>query len=1398
MVAGEKTDRRPSNASWAVAIHATPEDDRPLGSGVLIGRRRVLTSAHVVKDRNHDNNPRHSLWVAFPMSRSNSYERLAVESIKMSGERSQSDVAIITLSEDAPAEADAAAIRTVNPQDLVDLKWWAFGFPGNSVFGATTQGLIQSNLAYGWIRLTTLPGNPIEQGYSGAGVWSSEYQAVVALIGQADPVNGTGLAVGIQQISSDLPTEDLESLAAWKLSALDEDAQAAWGWSLVGDPEGKRHWRPRARGVSVDSERGYRFRGRTTALETIVSWLEQDDPARRVLVVTGSPGVGKSAVLGRIVTTADVGVQGELPLGDSAPTAPTGSVACAVHAKGKTALDVATEIARAAGARLPARVEDLPIALQEQLSKRPNKNNFTVVVDALDEATDGMEVRRIVRAILLPLAVSCARDGVRLVVGTRRRDERGDIVGALGHAALVIDLDSVTYFSESDLSEYALACLQLTGDERVGNPYADTKVALPIASKIAAISHGNFLAAGLLARSHGLYDVEPVSDSSLQFGTSVSSALDEYLDRLPPLGTVQARRAFCALAFSDPPGFSLLLWHRAMAALGWPVSLQDLQDFTESAGANFLIQSTGHEQDKTFRLFHRALDEKLLADRSEVSHRLADERKLVESFVNVADESGWTRAEPYLRRSLAVHAERAGELEKLLLNDAYLAHADITRLMGIVDRSATAPASTRARMLVLTPQAIHASPGVRLSMLKLTGMLENVSPAVTLVASSPYSSIWANTPPRTERVFLEGHTQAIRDICAVPRLGQVLLASAGDDSTVRLWDPLTGLADFALAASSPLVRLCVAGDNSVSLFLAAAGQDGSLTVWDALTGAQLNRIVATTDSRLRSLCAIKMHRDTFTLIAGHDDGSIRLYDGLSGATIGTLLGHEGPVVSLCSYASDERFILASGGFDSSIRIWDVSNMEEIRKIVGHRLAVRSMTFLGRRDGTVILAAGGDESKIRLWDPWSGAAVGEPLTHGVHVWGLCGLPTVGGDDRLLSVCENERSLRIWNLDETGPIWQMSAGSNWITGACAMPISPIKTLIATTAHEDDTIRIWDPLMDSSSAQDILFGGFAVWLLKRYKSSIVLFSKNYDEINEWDFTTGRQRVNAPRLARVEKSCEVLTNGTSLVGAAFVVRKKGEKSDCPLEFTDINTGKLVWSLRDTGIKPSLVQSGPPVVKHEVACLAAGLEVFAWIDSSNKLRVVNPFAKKLSSFELPTVSSASATVPLRLPTVSSASPTGPLSLKTVRGGQDGDLLHVNAPGEYSILLDPATLKPLRPSPNLPDDAITPFRSGADIVCWDGSRGVKLIDVFDGRMNSFEFDSKPHLVRRGPIIGGKRTLISADRRSVQIWAIDPGRLLVRIPTHHKVTAVHTIDATMIISLDAGLVRIDLTEALGDF
>ena len=57
---------------------------------------------------------------------------------------------------------------------------------------------------------------------------------------------------------------------------------------------------------------------------------------------------------------------------------------------------------------------------------------------------------------------------------------------------------------------------------------------------------------------------------------------------------------------------------------------------------------------------------------------------------------------------------------------------------------------------------------------------------------APYRALWASVKPRRERAALEGHQGWVNGVCPVTVAGENLLASAGNDGMVRIWDPETG------------------------------------------------------------------------------------------------------------------------------------------------------------------------------------------------------------------------------------------------------------------------------------------------------------------------------------------------------------------------------------------------------------------------------------------------------------------------------------------------------------------------------------------------------------------------------------------------------------------------------
>src|SRR5215475_3050916 len=118
----------------------------------------------------------------------------------------------------------------------------------------------------------------------------------------------------------------------------------------------REHFQPRGQGILPSSPRaGWYFTGRAAVLRELVVWLSEPSASDyRMRVVTGAPGSGKSAVLGRIVCFADPRLAGRVPLSERARAAPetiagVGTVRLALHARGSTVDEIAARIATAMG-----------------------------------------------------------------------------------------------------------------------------------------------------------------------------------------------------------------------------------------------------------------------------------------------------------------------------------------------------------------------------------------------------------------------------------------------------------------------------------------------------------------------------------------------------------------------------------------------------------------------------------------------------------------------------------------------------------------------------------------------------------------------------------------------------------------------------------------------------------------------------------------------------------------------------------------------------------------------------------------------------------------------------------------------------------------------------------------
>lgn len=417
------------------------------------------------------------------------------------------------------------------------------------------------------------------------------------------------------------------------------------------------HFEARGRGVEHTGERGDYFTGRTRALTALASWLTADRHDRRARVVTGDPGSGKSALLGRLLRAAEH------------------HAIVALHARRAALEDLSADLA--AALRLPGTDRD---DVLEALGRRTAP--VTVLVDALDEAGPAGhadEGLRIARELLRPLS---SLPAVRLVVGTRR-----PLLAALGPAVEVVDLDAPAFTTPEDVAAYAAKLLLAEGDPDTRSPYrARPDEAAEAARGIAARAGRSFLVARMTARA--LVDGQIEADTSRPgweqaLPDEAGQAFAAYLARFGP-DRPRVERLLRPLAYAQGAGLPWsTLWGPLTEALsGLPCAQDDLRWLHEHAGA-YLVE-TATPAGSAYRLFHETMAEWLRA----AAGPDADAHRAVAAalLAGVPEDPrtglrDWPAAHRYVREHLATHAAAGGSLDGLLADPEYLVHAHPPELL---------------------------------------------------------------------------------------------------------------------------------------------------------------------------------------------------------------------------------------------------------------------------------------------------------------------------------------------------------------------------------------------------------------------------------------------------------------------------------------------------------------------------------------------------------------------------------------------------------------------------------------------------------------------------------------------------------------------------------------------
>jgi len=297
---------------------------------------------------------------------------------------------------------------------------------------------------------------------------------------------------------------------------------------------------------------------------------------------------------------------------------------------------------------------------------------------------------------------------------------------------------------------------------------------------------------------------------------------------------------------------------------------------------------------------------------------------------------------------------------------------------------------------------------------------------------------------------LKGHKKDVVGVAFAKNKN--LLASAGDDKKLILWDVAAEKADFtsddqnlrlsavtfsgtdkavgtvngagdlmvfALDAMGKNPKLSLStgiSDGGPSNALAftrdgagifTAGKDGKIKLTagpDGMPGFGAASVVRKFEGHSKGINSIALSKDGATLVSGSEDQTVIVWDANTGKLDRAFQGHIQPVTSVAIRPDGKQ--VASGSEDGSIRLWPLNKADEHRAFTDAKDNLWAVAYGG--DGKTVAAAGADRI-VRVYDTATGKLSKELPGHKGAVTSLAYL----GNDKIVSGA-GDKLLKIWDI------------------------------------------------------------------------------------------------------------------------------------------------------------------------------------------------------------------------------------------------------------------------------------------------------------------------------------------------------------------------------------------------
>jgi WD40 repeat protein/serine/threonine protein kinase len=360
------------------------------------------------------------------------------------------------------------------------------------------------------------------------------------------------------------------------------------------------------------------------------------------------------------------------------------------------------------------------------------------------------------------------------------------------------------------------------------------------------------------------------------------------------------------------------------------------------------------------------------------------------------------------------------------------------------------------------------------------------TPDGALLASAGHDQtvrLWDVAAGRVLRV-LRGHTGEVTSVAFSP--DGTRLASASGDHNVKIWNVADGREQRTLQGTHHVSAVAFSPNG---VLIASSGADKLARVWNASDGVLVHTFKGHTDE----VWGVDFSPDGRWLATAGADRDVRLWDVLAGIPIRTLAGHTAAVETV-AFSPDGR-LLASSSWDRTVRIWDLVSGQTRHTLYGHLNWVYHVAF--SPDGA-LLASSGWDGMVKIWDVTGGQCVRTLRGHSNRVTGLAFSP----DGCWLASASADNTVKLWGVASEEEFRALPAHTDQVE---AVAFSPDGECLASASGQE--IKLWDARTGLLSATLHGHTDLVKGIVFSPNGRLLASAAGDSLVGLWDVASGRQ---------------------------------------------------------------------------------------------------------------------------------------------------------------------------------------------------------------------------------------------------------------------------------------------------